>query len=563
MLKNLIDSLADSLPGTHVTAEGGATTSGFSKDGVENWLLKWGDIPNMTKSGQRVNGASAMHSSAYFACIRNISEDIGRLPITIRRTLPNGGKEEMRELPLFRKLHRRPNPDMSIMDFVSTLNHWAMGWGNGYAEIALDNRGVPELFPIHPSRVKPIRDNSPQKRVFYEVKLDDVAGAGAKPIVLPAREIFHLRNLGDGINGYSVFRLAQESIGISLAQDKLAGAFFGNGAHIGGAIESDHGYSEEMRRAFQKELQNMYTGSDRAFKIPFLPKGLRLVKTAVNPQEAEMISQRQFQVSEIARWFRVPPHIIQDLSRSTFNNLENQGQEYVTYALMPWIKRWELEIDEKLLDGDGELFAEFNANALMRGNMQARSNYYRTMFNIGSITPNRIRLMEGDNPSDEEGADKSYIQGNMVPLDVASTGASFKPGQMGTTPEEPGRPEENKIGSMMPVAINACEYILRKERQAVSRMSKKFNDFQFKLALKTFYENDVVSDTIGEFAPILESCGIDLDITDYVWQLSSMRMAEAMKELTYNPSMDAWEGRAQEMAEGIVCFIKQETMKGE
>lgn len=286
MILKIADALVDALPRrAGVRAEGGAATSGFSRDGTENWLLKWGDAGMGTASGQRVNAGTAMHASAYFACIRNVSEDIGRLPISVRRLNPDGSKSDERSSPVYWRLHRRPNPDISIMTFVETLNHWAMGWGNGYAEIAHDSMGVPELFPIHPSRVAVARENSPQRRVVYLVKVDDVGG-GAEPVPFRSDEILHIHGLGDGLQGYSVFRLAQESIGISLAQDKFSAAFYGNGTHVGGVIESKQGYSVEQRKAFRDEWDKMYTGGGNAFKTPFLPIGLEWKRMAVNPMEA-------------------------------------------------------------------------------------------------------------------------------------------------------------------------------------------------------------------------------------------------------------------------------------
>lgn len=437
-------------------------------------------VVQRTLAGVFASPTTSMKISAYYAAIRNISEDIGKLPIRVSDVTRDGVKTEPENATIVRLLTRRPNGDMTAMTFKETLTAHALGWGNGYAQIRRDMLGRPvELIPIHPQRV--IVECLPgTDQIVYQVMLGEKLNGGlTERVTLMPQDVFHLKGPGgDGYVGYSIVKFASESLGAAIAAQQFGSAFFGNNSHLGGYLEHPNTLSEEAQNRLVSNLEKNHRGSEKAFRISVLEEGMKWHNTTIPPREAQFIEVREFQVTEIARWFRIPPHKIGDLTRSTFSNVVEQNIDYINDTLMPWIVRWEEEIAVKLIQTPRRI-AKFQVQALLRGDSKSRSEYYRTMFQMGTITPNEIRLLEDMNPAAEEGADKLYMQSAMATIDqinmgiLPDEGGSQIPRDDSSDIEEPGTLEQPAATVVAfdprPLVEAAVDRVNAKERKVISR----------------------------------------------------------------------------------------------
>ena len=443
-------------------------------DGSANtWLMDW-EIGRMTEAGARVNPETAVTLSAYFACLRAISEDIAKLPFIVYRRLHPRGKERAHDHPVYPLLHDAPSDDMSAMAFRETLTAHAMGWGGGFAEIARTPRGVPTgMYPIHPSRVSIGRDDA--GRLNYTIRTEDIAG---KDVVLRSDQVFHIHGLGiDGISGYSLSVVGKEAIGLGLAAEGFGARFFRNDARPGGVLQHPGQLGDEAVKHLRDSWAAMHSGVEQSHTPAILEEGMEWATTGIPPEEAQFLETRQFQVEEIARWFRMPPHKIQHLLRATFSNIEAQNIEYVGDTLQPWAVRWEQEAKRKLfLPGETDYFAEHLFKGLLRGDQNQRVAFYNGMFNIGAMSQNDIREAENENPVDE--GDVYYIRREMQPAEFAAKGdpePPAEPAQVGPD-EEPDKAEadERIQASYLPLFKEAAERLVTKETKAALRAAKKY-----------------------------------------------------------------------------------------
>lgn len=384
------------------------------------WLSNW-SLGLQSSSGVFVSPQSAMTIAAYYACLRAISEDIGKIPLITYRRLTPRGKERAPDHALYDLLHDAPNLDMESMTFRETLTHHALAWGNGYAEIARDGFGdVVALHPIHPSRVVVRRDE--QGALVYDVHTGDFLLGGQQFNVLRLRQenTLHLRGLGaEGLQGYSVAQLAAESLGVSLAAQQFGAAFFGNGAFLSGVLEHPGKLSDLAAKHLRESFAQLYSGPANAGKPGILEEGMKWKQLGIPPEQGQFLETRQFQVIEVCRWFRMPPHKIQDLSGAKYANIEQQNLEYVTDTLMPWLVRWEQQIKRKLFADDPEFFAEHLTLGLLRGDAAARATFYKEMFGLAAISPNDIRESENFNPIGPDGDTYFVASNNYTPLQFA------------------------------------------------------------------------------------------------------------------------------------------------
>jgi len=360
-----------------------------------DWLhatLSGGDH---TVSGETIGPDKALTLSSYFAAIRAISEDIGKLPLIVYKHLKPRGKARATGHPLYRLLHDEPNREMSSMSFRETLTMHAIGWGNGYAEIVRDDKGNPvALWPIDPNRVRIERGDG--SRIVYLV-----SAVNGNEIKLESKDVFHLHGLGfDGLSGYSVAHLARESIGASLAAEKSGAALFGNNSQPAGVLEIPGIVTAESRQALQDSWEARFKGAANAHKTAVLEQGLQFKALGVPNKDAQWIEMREFSVSELARWLRIPPHKIAHMRDATFSNIESQAREYVIDTLQPWLVRWEQEITRKLISDRKTVFAEHLVDGLLRGDTTIRFNAYQTAIASGWMSPNEARALENLNPVD-------------------------------------------------------------------------------------------------------------------------------------------------------------------
>lgn len=431
----------------------------------------------MTASGQRVNATSAMKLSPYYAALRAISEDVAKIPFKVFKNLQPRGKEVQPLHRVHQLLHKSPNRDMTPIAFRETMTHWALGWGGAVAEIERDGAGGPAgLWPIHPSRVELGRDSN--RNLNYKITTTDIkVDARNRPhfVVLPARDVLHIHGLSkDGVDGYSILAMASETLGLGLAVQVFGAAFFGRGAHVGGVLEHPKTLGDKAYKRLRESWDEEYVGAEKTGKTLIAEEGMKYTKRGIPPDEAQFLETQEFTVENFARWFRIPPHKLQALKRSTFNNIESQSLEYVTDTLMPWFVRWEQESDRKLLAPDeSELFTKHVVQALLRGDMKARGEFYTKLFQMGALSPNDIRDLEDRNPAGPAG-DQYYVPMNMAPIESVADGSVRSKGSAnGSRAPVKRRDAEAIKKSQARIFADVATRLVAKENMAALRACKK------------------------------------------------------------------------------------------
>ena len=367
-----------------------------------------------TASGVSVDADNALKNSVVWACIRYLSSTVAQLPWHVMRQV-DGGSERMNQHPVDRLIAKRPCAEMGSFSWRQAMFANALRYGNGYAEIERDRRGVPlALWLLHPDRVVPRR--AEDGRLVYEV------WNRSGNTFIDAMDMFHVRGFGDGPIGYNVVEYAAQSIGWAQATETFGASYFGEGMNPSGVIEVpettklDIDGQEELR----KEIKRLYAGP-KAERTAIMDGGMKFHKIANNPDESQFIETRQHQVEEICRWFGVPPHKVMHLLRATFSNIEHQSIEVVVDAVTPWVKTLEEEADYKLFGANRQgFFTKIDTRGLMRGDHQARAQYLKTMFELG-LPLNRILAIEDYNGIGTDG-DVSFVSNNVQTLERAISG---------------------------------------------------------------------------------------------------------------------------------------------
>lgn len=382
-----------------------------------------------TAAGITVTPESAMRLSTVSACVRLISESIASLPLHVYQRTGPATRRKVTDSPVYRLLHDEPNAIMTAFVFRETLAAHVLVWGNAYALILRNRSGQPtELLPVHPNTVRVMKSPASGELV-YELTMD------GKTFRVNQADILHIPGLAfDGISGMSPIKYAAQSIGLAIAAERYGAAFFGNGSIPAGVLEIAGALPADKQRELAAAWSAAYGGAGNGGKTAVLVNGAKFSRVSISPNEAQFLETRKLQVSEIARWYRVPPHMIGDLERATFSNIEHQALEFVTHTLRPWLVRFEQEINRKLFPSstDGrpnDTYAEFNVDGLLRGDIKARGDYYVRGRQWGWLSANDIRAKENMEPID--GGDKYLAPLNMV---NAATGdpASDTPTNEGT-----------------------------------------------------------------------------------------------------------------------------------
>ena len=381
-----------------------------------------------TTAGKTVNERTAMQTTAVYACVRILAEAIAGLPLHVYRYRSDGGKERIPFHPLYHLLHDEPNPEMTSFVFRETLMSHLLLWGNAYAQVVRNGRGQAiALYPLLPSKMDVSRASNGELVYKYYRDVDE-SGINSKGgyVTLRKDEVLHIPGLGfDGLIGYSPIAMAKNAIGMSLATEEYGATFFANGANPGGVLEHP-GVIKDIQRV-KDSWNSAYQGSGNAHKVAVLEEGMKFQAIGIPPEQAQFLETRKFQINEIARIFRVPPHMIGDLEKSSFSNIEQQSLEFVKYTLDPWVVRWEQALQQSLLlpSEKSSLFIKFNVDGLLRGDYQSRMIGYATGIQNGYYSVNDVRSLEDLNMlSDEDGGNLHFVNGNMVKL--ADVGAAYQ-----------------------------------------------------------------------------------------------------------------------------------------
>lgn len=395
-------------------------------------------------AGKAVTEHSAMQMTAVYACVRILSEAIAGLPLHLYHYNDDGGKEKALEHPLYLLLHDEPNPEMSSFVFRETLMTHLLLWGNAYAQIIRNGKGeVVALYPLMPNRMTVDRDSQGQLYYSYQMSNSDAPTMPGGTVILKPSDVLHVPGLGfDGLVGYSPIAMAKNAIGLAIATEEFGAKFFANGATPGGLLEYPGTVKDPDR--VRESWNKGFSGSQNAGKVAILEEGMKYTPISIAPEQAQFLETRKFQINEIARIFRVPPHMVGDLEKSSFSNIEQQSLEFVKYTLDPWVVRWEQSIQRTLLTAEEkkQYFVKFNLEGLLRGDYQSRMNGYATARQNGWMSANDIRELENlDRIPASDGGDLYLINGNMLPLEHAGAFASIpQTGKEETNPDE--SPEE-------------------------------------------------------------------------------------------------------------------------
>lgn len=367
-------------------------------------------------TGMDVNEKTALEVTAVSAAVRIIAEAIASLPFNMYQKNKNGVREIAVKHPVHALIHDAPNPYMTSFVFWETMVSHVLLWGNAYAEIEWGPDGqVRNLWLLRPDMTRPLIDT--KGSLYYQTTAID------KSFNLPYKNVLHIFGLGfDGLMGYSPIRLYRESIGLAKATEKYGGTYFGNGARPGGVLEHPSALSKPAADRIKESWNQAHSGLDNGHRVALLEEGLTYKQIGLPPEDSQFLQTRQFQIAEISRIFRVPLHLLSELTRSTNNNIEQQAIEFLTYTLTPWLVKISQAVNLKLLipseKKNNKFYAEHVVDLLLRGDITARYAAYQTGRQNGWLNANDIRAKEGMNPiPDAQGGNAYMVNTAMQPIE--------------------------------------------------------------------------------------------------------------------------------------------------
>lgn len=398
----------------------------FSKLRESRWLngdsnnynnTWWNIFTPSTNAGVIIDERNAMQLTTVYACVRIISETIASLPLHVYKRDNKGAKNKAYDHPLYRILHDEANEEMSSFSFWETISGHLLTWGNAYAEIERNGKGqVVALWPISPDLVKVDRLGG---KLIYRVSV-----ANKPEAKLPAEKVLHFHGLSfDGRVGYSPIGMAKESLAFAKATEQYGSTFFGNGGKPGGVLEmegvlKDKAASDRLRESWNE----IHGGSGKAHRIAILEAGMKYKPISLPPEDAQFLETRRFQKADIAQLFRVPLHMINDLSNATFSNIEHQSIEFVVHTIRPYLVRMEQQIRRKLLITESDqkdYFAEWSVDGLLRGDAKSRNEALQIQRQNGIINANEWREIENMNPQEGDQGDLYLVNSAMIAVDQA------------------------------------------------------------------------------------------------------------------------------------------------
>lgn len=402
-------------------------------DAADVWYMGGSIVASAT--GLPINSDMAMRSAAVFSCVQILGKSMGTMPFKMYRRLADGGKEVAPHHPLYDLLYEQPNAWQTAFEFRQMMQSHLCLRGNAYAHIVPGRRGaVDSLEPMHPDRVKVEKLES--GKLAYKVTTIN----GTQTMM--QEEVFHLRWMPmDGIRGISPIDYMREPVGLSLAAQEYAARFFSNNATPGGVLKHPKILSELARQNMKKSWMEMQSGLQNAHTIAILEEGVEYSPISMTNEQAQFLEARKFSVTDIARIFNIPPHMVADLERATYSNIEHQSIEFVHYTLLPWCVAWEQAVNRDLVTAP-QYFAEFDLDVLLRGDFKSRMDGYAVAINNGILSPNECRMREGLNR--RPGGDNFYQQLNLAPSD----GVTVPPPPPARTPASPGERPDRPSGRL-------------------------------------------------------------------------------------------------------------------
>lgn len=398
-------------------------------------------IRQLNSTGIAVTEESALWQAPVWACVRVISETLAMLAIDIVESRP-GRYEELDSHPLVPLLNVSPDGEQTAFGVREILVAHALLWGNAYAEIERDLGGRPyALHLLTPNRVTPRR--SDDGRLMYRVR-----NADGSEVVIEARNMLHIKGLGfDGLQGYSVIAMAQQSLGLNAATETFAGAFFGNGMQLGTVYTTEAALKPDQVEQLREQLEKMHKGATKAFRAALLTNGLKPAEAPMPLKDAQFLEGRRFGVLEVCRWFRVPPHLVMELERATHSNVEQEQMAFVQHCLAPWAARIEGEMNIKLLGRNEQARRRIrhDFDELLRGDLKSRYEAYQLARQAGFLSVNEIREREDMSSIGSDG-DIYLVPANMTTPEklLEPTPAPVAP----SAPVEPAPADSNPTNAL-------------------------------------------------------------------------------------------------------------------
>lgn len=384
-------------------------------DAGGKWAASGGSPIDAVVKAAGVTEEKALRLDAVYACVQLYARTMAAMPLILYKKTDKG-KERAVSHYLYRLLHDEPNPNMTSYVFRQILEASLKTWGNGYAWIEFDEDWkIKHLWPLHPENVFPQRDLRTGE-LFY-----DVIFYNGRRCVLRAYEMLHIPGLGfDGISGRSPIRQCAETMGLSLSIRKYGNKFFENGARPSGVLEHPGALTEAAQERLKKSFDKRYSGIENAAKTMLLEEGMTYKQIGVPPEEAQFLESRKYSVTEIARIYSVPPHMIGDLDRATFSNIESQDINFAKHTIMPECVCWEQELRRKLLTTEeNEAYEiEYLMDGLVRGDMPSRYQAYAIGKQWGFLSTNDVRAKE--NMNFVKDGDVLYTPLNMIASDQSA-----------------------------------------------------------------------------------------------------------------------------------------------
>jgi HK97 family phage portal protein len=368
-------------------------------------------LMNSSDSGIIVNEESSLKFSAVWLARRILSELPASLEIEVFEL---NGKTRNSVDHHIKDLLNNPNNKMNGFTYHELMNDWLQGWGNGISVIDNRRTGLAEsLMPVHPSTVHPVISNG---QIFYVVSDTEMGVFGT---FFPQEIVHYKLFTTNGLWGRDPILMSRDNVGLGLAAEKFGSKFFKKGGNLKAVIETTGNMTDVQFKEWKKRWDAFYSGEAGDHSTPILEYGMQYKALGIPPEAAQYLQTRQFSIQDIARWFNLPPHMLGDLSRSTFSNVEQQDLSFVKYTLRPILKRQETELEAKLLlpNERGKFIIRFNLDGMLRGDLASVTAHIKDMVPLGVLSPNEARNLINKNPRD--GGDEYYKPANIIGKDNA------------------------------------------------------------------------------------------------------------------------------------------------
>ena len=450
------------------------------------WLIDFFGGGSVSEAGNVVDADAMLSESAVWCALSFLASNIASLPCPVLKTT---GRQRIKQRDhyLHQLLNVKANQEMTAMTWRETSIYYQALWGTSISIKQRDQLArIVALWPVHPDRLNKVKRVS--GRLQYHILMGDpLDESGQYEIkIFDQDDILRVPGFGNGVLGLSMIEHSKNSMGLLLAMRSYANLFFKNGSNMGVIFEHPGKLGDTAHANLTKSLANSYSGLGRSHKAMVAEEGMTVKPVGVDPDKSQLLEGRQFSISDVARWFNLPPHVLKDLSHSNYSNMQQQSLELITYSFRPWFVKLEQSYEMFLLRDyeRGEYSVRHNANALLRGDDQARGEYYKMRFATASITPNEIRGLEDENPIEEEWADKTYLQLNLVPADQLSEIQSEDEQQQPATQRQRRRLERRNTEQIIkardrikkryaPLLSDAFQKIVNRETLAIGRQVEK------------------------------------------------------------------------------------------